>query len=267
MERGSQIVKPLKGMAKLGHKWAGTSPDVEPEEDHIAENGTDYDPVEKGMGGDEDKMEAVKEMMMAAKKGKNKASMDMEEEEMSRDEDEDDEDMDKGMYGRMYKAEDEDEDEDEEGMEKSFADVVFENPVLVEGMNSSPFLLQMVKSIAVAFDHFDVTTSAIEKSFSNDQMELAKSFDGAFTVMGSRLGLIDDTAGAIDMHKSDYVDDDGVQMLAKGGFSEDGGNVTKNDILSAMMKSVEAGQISPLEVIKFETTGQVNPSLLKSLNV
>jgi len=266
MERGSQIVKPLKGMAKLGHKWAGTSPDVEPEEDHIAENGTDYDPVEKGMGGDEDRMDAVKEMMMAAKKGKNKASMDMEEEEMSREE-EDDEDMDKGMYGRMYKAEDEDEEEEEEGMEKSFADVVFENPILVEGMNSSPFLLQMVKSIAVAFDHFDATTTAIEKSFSSDQMELAKSFDGAFTVMGSRLGLIDSTAGAIDMHKSDSVDSDNVAMLAKGGFSEDGENISKGDILSAMIKSVEAGQISPLEVIKFETTGQVNPSLLKSLNV
>jgi len=256
MEHGSQIVKPLKGMAKLGHKWAGTSPDVEPEEDHIAENGTDYDAVSKGMGG-EDKMEAVKEMMMAAKKGKDKAEM-AEEEDMSEEED-----MDKAMY----KAEEEEEEEDEGGMEKSFADVVFENPILVEGMNSSPFLLQMVKSIAIAFDHFDNTTADIEKSFSNDQMELAKSFDGAFSVMGSRLGLIDSTAGAIDMHKSDSVESDNVAMLAKGGFSEDGGNVSKGDILSAMIKSVEAGQISPLEVIKFETTGQVNPSLLKSLNV
>ena len=248
MEHGSQIVKPLKGMAKLGHKWAGTSPDV-----------------------GEDKMEAVKEMMMAAKKGKDKAEM-AEEEDMSEEED-----MDKAMYKKamdkamhkkaMYKAEEEEEEEDEGGMEKSFADVVFENPILVEGMNSSPFLLQMVKSIAIAFDHFDNTTADIEKSFSNDQMELAKSFDGAFSVMGSRLGLIDSTAGAIDMHKSDSVESDNVAMLAKGGFSEDGGNVSKGDILSAMIKSVEAGQISPLEVIKFETTGQVNPSLLKSLNV
>ena len=263
MEHGSQIVKPLKGMAKLGHKWAGTSPDVEPEEDHIAENGTDYDAVSKGMGG-EDKMEAVKEMMMAAKKGKDKAEM-AEEEDMSEEED-----MDKAMYKKaMYKAEEE---EDicrapAGALQISFADVVFENPILVEGMNSSPFLLQMVKSIAIAFDHFDNTTADIEKSFSNDQMELAKSFDGAFSVMGSRLGLIDSTAGAIDMHKSDSVESDNVAMLAKGGFSEDGGTVSKRDILSAMIKSVEAGQISPLEVIKFETTGQVNPSLLKSLNV
>jgi len=30
--------------------WAGTMPMEEDEEDHIAENGTDYDPVSKGMG-------------------------------------------------------------------------------------------------------------------------------------------------------------------------------------------------------------------------
>jgi len=80
-----------KSQIQTGHgnppkNWAGTKPMEEEEEDHIAENGTDYDPVSKGM--------------------------------YKAEEDEDDEDMDKGMYGRHKMAKAEDEDEEDE-MEKS----------------------------------------------------------------------------------------------------------------------------------------------------
>jgi len=247
MERGSQILKPLKGMTKLGHKWAGTDPETESEEDNIAENGTDYNGVKKGMG---DKVDALKDVMMAAKDKKGDEMAAEEEEEMGPEGDEMEE-----------------EEEEEMGMEKSFADIVLANPVLVEGMESSPFLNQMVKSIAIAFDAFDDTSVAIQKSFASDHRDLAKSFDGAFEVMGSRLGLIDTTASAIDMQKSQEADSSNVSALNKGGFSDGSREPTRNDVLNAMMKSVEAGQLNPLEIIKFETTGQVRPEILKSLNV
>ena len=79
-----------KSQIQTGHgnppkDWAGTKPVHEKEEDDIAENGTDYDPVSKGM---------------------------------YKAEEEEDDDMDKGMYGRHKMAKAEDEDEDDE-MEKS----------------------------------------------------------------------------------------------------------------------------------------------------
>ena len=242
MERGPQILKPLKGMSKLGHKWAGTKPETEDEEDNISENGTDYNGVKKGMGGD-DKADAMKEVLMAAKDGGKEAAVEDVEEETP-----------------------EGEEEVEMGMEKSFAEFISDNPILVEGMESSPFLNQMVKSISLAFDTFNSNAVSIEKSFSADHRDLAKSFDGAFEVMGGKLGLIDNTATAIDMQKSQEADASNVSALNKGGFSESDNQPTKQQILGAMMKSVGEGNLDPRAVIKFETTGQIHPEILKSLN-
>ena len=46
-----------------------------------------------------------------------------------------------------------------------------------------------------------------------------------------------------------------------------GYQTSRSDVLSALVKSVEAGQISPLEVIKFEHTGSISPEIQKSLGL
>ena len=43
--------------------------------------------------------------------------------------------------------------------------------------------------------------------------------------------------------------------------------MSRADILSTLVKGVESGQISPLEVIKFEHTGSISPEIQKSLGL
>ena len=252
MERGSQIVKPLKGMAKLGHKWAGTSPDVEPEEDHIAENGTDYDPVEKGMGGDEDRMDAVKEMMMAAKKGKNKASMDMEEEEMSREE-EDDEDMDKGMYGRHKMAKAEDEDEEDE-MEKS----------VQYGVEVSEFLNELTKAVTEYTVMCTAHVNNMVKSLHASQGQIVKS-------VAHNLEVLDDAISKSHENVIRYSEEPArgpksITNMSKSVQSDSG--FSKEDALRILEKGVMDGKVHPLQVLKVEQMGvqAIDQSILKSLS-
>ena len=163
-----------------------------------------------------------------------------------------DEEMDKAGYGHM-------------AVRKSFFEYVESSPVLMAGIDSSPFLYEMVKSIGYSFLNLEdrVGTQMLHMDRNYDQF--AKSVDGVFEDMGKSLGFINETAGDINLQKSDRTTE-GVEYLEKGGFGE-ASAPGRQQIVNALMKGVEAGQIAPTEVIKFETTGALSPHIQKSLGL
>jgi hypothetical protein len=95
--------------------------------------------------------------------------------------------------------------------------------------------------------------------------QFAKSVDGVFEDMGKSLGFINNTAGDIDTQR--YAETvSGGNYLEKSGFGESTAP-NRQQIINALMKGVEAGQIAPTEVIKFETTGAMSPNIQKSLGL
>ena len=234
----------------MGVDWAGTDVEKEDDDRDSTPDGTDYKPVKKSyrlyksLIQDEDLLKAVD------------------------DDDDEDEDEDESREERAdvdkYEFE-QGKDAEEAKMRKSFFDLVEESPVLLKGISSSPFLYEMVKSIGYSFLNLEdsVGTQMLQMDMHHDQF--AKSVDGVFNSMSKSLGLINETADQVGMHKS--VDADGnVQYLEKSNFSGEAGP-SQGQILGALMKGVEAGQVSPMEVIKFETTGAVSPHIQKSLGL
>tara|TARA_R100000664_G_scaffold34192_1_gene54896 strand:- start:2100 stop:2870 length:771 start_codon:yes stop_codon:yes gene_type:complete len=241
----------------MGVDWAGT--DVESEENaedrDSMPNGTDYKPVKKSyrlyksLIQDEDLLKAMDEDEEEKEKHFEGAMKD-----------------DKDHIAALERDEEEEKrDEEDAKMRKSFFEVVEENPVLLKGISSSPFLYEMVKSIGYSFLNLEdqIGTQMLQMDMHHDQF--AKSVDGVFENMSKSLGFINDTADQVDMHKSVSADGN-VQYLEKGNFSGEAGP-SQGQVLQALVKGVEAGHISPTEVIKFETTGAVSPHIQKSLGL
>ena len=244
----SQILKPLKGMTKLGHKWAGTSPEELNDESDIVEDGEAADKNTDAKMSKAQDEEPEGEELEGEEPNGGKAA----------------------MVRRLLEqnaGEEEPEEEEEPPVVKSFFDLVLENQTLIDGADQSPFLLEVIKSVGLSFDRFQDNVVDIVGGVHLDQVEFAKSLDEAFVGMGSRLGIIDNTADSVDMAKSVEADsDNNVVPLNKGGFG-DGNEPSKRELLSVMEKSVQAGDMSPLELIKFESTGVLSPHIQKSLGL
>jgi len=234
----------------MGVDWAGTDVEKEDERDNVPD-GTDYKPVKKSyrlyksLIQDDEILKALK--------------------------DEDDEEREDHERGAVADDKDHiaallsDEKEDEEDVRKSFFGVVEENATLMAGIESSPFLYEMVKSIGYSFLNLEDRLGTQMLVMDRHHDGFAKSVDGVFCSLGKSLGFINEAADDINVNKSASADDD-VRYLEKGGFGEKGAP-DRGQILGALMKGVEAGQISPTEVIKFETTGAVSPHIQKSLGL
>ena len=248
----SQITKMQPGNHQpMGVDWAGTDVEKEDDERDNVPDGTDYKPVKKSLRlyksliHDETLLKAM-----------------------------DDEDEKKHEQGAIKDDEDhiasleEDRDEDEKAlasMKKSFFDYVQNDPTIMAGIDSSPFLYEMVKSIGYSFLNLEDRLGSQIFLMDHHHTQFAKSVDGSFDSLGKSLGFINNTAGDIDAANVPVTGQD-VQYLEKGGFGE-GEPLTKPQVLGALMKGVEAGVVSPLDVVKFETTGAVSPQIQKSLGL
>jgi len=245
----TQILKPLSGKHDKGVEWPDDEVQSESWEDDIDENGTDYKgkKVKKSFRlysqliHDEDLLKAM-----------------VEEEENN---DHDDEEEDKKLIRQMMASK-----KSKEEIGKSFFDFISQNEILVEGVNSSPFLHEMVKSIGLSLMNLEDRVGTMMYTMDTDVDGFAKSLDGAFGTFSEQLDVINDTAGDIDVVKSADETSQSVEYLEKGDF-EGQNEMSRADVLSTLVKGVEAGHISPLEVIKFEHTGSISPEIQKSLGL
>ena len=249
----TQIVKPLPGKRE-GFEWAGDEAEMESWEDDIDENGTDYH------GGKVKKSFRMYSQLIHDEdllKGMYKA----EEEEADDHPEGKDKEQDKKLIRQMMEAK-----EKKEAMGKSFFDFVAHNEIISEGIDSSPFLYEMVKSIGLSLMNLENRVGSMMYTMDTDVDSFAKSLDGAFGTFSGQLDAINGTAEDINMAKSVDGSADSVGYLEKGNFGA-GQQITRDDVLGALVKGVEAGKISPLEVIKFEHTGSVSPEIQKSLGL
>lgn len=233
----SQIIKPLSGKHETGVDWDAGDVQTETEDDNIDDNGTDY--VGKSF-------RFYGELVQ--------------DEEMSKS-------INGDAYGDLNKSYKSDSDDDvEKSVKYSFFDFVAASPILMKGIESSPFLYEMVKSIGFSFGNVEDRLGKSMYAMDLDYDQYANSLDGAFTSMQKSLDFINGTSDEVDMAKS--VDEAGTQVdyLEKGG-NVAAENVSRGDILSMLVKGVEDGVVHPADVIKFEHTGALNPNIQKSLGL
>ena len=148
---------------------------------------------------------------------------------------------------------------------KSFFAQIEANPTLMEGINSSPFLYEMVKSIGYSFMNVEDRLGAQMLQMDSNYDAFAKSIDGVFESLGKSLNFINGTAEDIDMNKSG-TSNQSVEYLEKGNF-EGAQGTSHEQIIGLLLKGVGEGNISPTEVVKFETTGAMSPHIQKSLGL
>ena len=234
----TQITKMQPGSKRpMGPDW----PEEEPHEEHekdTTKNGTDYIVVKsariyKSLLHDED--------LLKAAEAREEADVD------------------------EYRRGEREGKEEEEDTLKSFFEHVEDNPTLMAGIDSSPFLYEMIKSIGYSFMNLEDRLGTQMFLMDHHYDQFAKSVDGVFDSMGKSLGFINETADQIDVVKSAETDEN-VQYLEKGGFG-DAEAPGQQQILAALVKGVEDGHIPPTEVIKFETTGGLSPHIQKSLGL
>jgi len=172
-----------------------------------------------------------------------------------------------GMFGKSQQA--------PQDMGKSFAQAVQDNDTLQKGIEVSDFLLEMVKSFALGLENVSRRLEAHVDSrfgqFASEQGDFNKSLAEAVANIGYGVGAlskgIEDAgqqpAGA---PKSQLravpagTAPQGVQPLSKGQGNPLEG-ITKSQVLDTMTAMMEKGQCAPLDVVKFETTGDLNPAI------
>jgi len=252
----TQILKPLPGKHDKGVEWPDDEVQSEDWEDDIDENGTDYKggKVKKSFRmysqliHDEDLLKAI-----------------VEDDEDDNDVHEDDndvhEDDDAKRFREMMASK-----ENKKSLGKSFFDYIASNEIISEGIDSSPFLYEMTKSIGLSLMNLENRIGTVIHTVDSDADSFAKSLDGVFNNFSDQLAAINGTAEDIDIAKATDEAGGDVEYLEKGDFGTQD-QVTRTDVLNALVKGVEAGQVSPLEVIKFEHTGAISPELQKSLGL
>lgn len=154
---------------------------------------------------------------------------------------------------------------------KSFDEHVQEYPVVIEGAELSPFLNDIVEGVSKSFAEFETRmmdridgnhaeASDFDKSLGAAVIDIGQNVNE----VGSRVNFLEESVGGIAKSLPGAVD---VSYLSKSGLSDHGPAPSQADVMDAMLKAVEANQMDPLEVIKFESTGALSPHIAKSLGL
>ena len=180
------------------------------------------------------------------KKGMSNASNDVRKgrEEEEEEEDDEEDDMDKAGYGMGSMA----------------------PPPMKKGVEVSEFLNELTKSIAVYCNQLEDTIEKSLLQIHHEQGEMAKA-------IAHNLSTFDDTLSKSFDNIVEYAGEParGPKSMLDMSKSVDVDSqpeaLDKSVVLSALMKGVEAGTVSPLEVIKCEQLGvqAVSHDVVKSL--
>ncbi len=177
--------------------------------------------------------------------------------------------------GTDYVAKAMEDEEEEEEEEKAKADDMdkagygmgsMAAPRMNKGVEVSEFLNELTKSIAVYCHQLEDTIEKSLVQIHHEQGEMAKS-------IAHNLSVLDDELSKSIGNIVEYADAPARGPKSMLDMSKSMGEATQTDaldksvVLSALMKGVEAGTVSPLEVIKCEQLGvqAVSHDVVKSL--
>lgn len=193
-------------------------------------------------------------------------------------------DLDKGDMGaHVEKASRKDDDKENFGreMDKSIEGAVHQSETLQKGIEVSDFLAELAKAFSYGLQGLEARTearlAAVEKSmtdtlaqFAGEQGEFNKSLAEAVVNIGHGVSGAITTAeqaaqvpvGAPKSHLQ-VVNGGGQPGIMNKSFApgQGGEQISKSMMLGAMTDMLEKGQINPVDVIKFDTTGDINPAL------
>jgi len=158
--------------------------------------------------------------------------------------------------------EDEEDEEDEEEVEKAG----YGTPPVRKGVEVSEFLNELTKSIAVYCSQLEDTIEKSLQQMHYEQGEMAKA-------IAHNLDVLSDVLSKSENNIVQYADEParGPKSMLDLSKSVEGDaptdEIDKSMVLSALVKGVEAGTVSPLEVIKCEQLGvqAVSHDVVKSL--
>lgn len=186
------------------------------------------------------------------------------------EDDEDEEKIEKEEKKEEKKEEEEDDDdeddEEEEDAEKSFYNQLREDEEIETAMEVSDFLDSLVKSIG---KHLDGIDGKISKAQNFDTV-MAKSFLNLGKVVGAISEKVTsmekqiETIATSPVGRKGVVSQKEIETITKGSTNE-GVNITRGDVVEYLVKGVEAGELSPIEVTKYETTSQLSPTAVNYL--
>jgi hypothetical protein len=245
---------------------------------HIGEDGTDYkaakvrksimEKVAKGiplnpsevalLKGDMDRAEAIGE-----------AAEDAAEEAAKR--------------GKGKGREKDDDDDEDKPFGKSFADAAGESETIQKGIEVSDFLAEFAKSFGMGLGHLEQTITdrvtqnvmgAIQQ-FAGEQGDFNKSLAEAVVNIGHGLaGYIQHETAVAEEPAGPPVSQlrpipggqqGQVQVMNKSQGGSPFEQMDKSQILDHMTGLVEKGNLNPLEVVKFESTGEMHPATQEKL--
>jgi|GEM_PF-4956915 len=154
-------------------------------------------------------------------------------------------------------------------VKKSFADHVLEDEVLVGGMAQSDILKEMVKSMSGMLEAAEARIQSDIDMVSEETDAFDKSMAKAVQSTGSSFMELDERIGALQEAGPTPVQPvTQVEYLTKSQFGE---TTSPKAVLDTLLKGMEEGKVNPQAVVKFETTGELDPGcteyVRKSLNV
>jgi hypothetical protein len=180
--------------------------------------------------------------------------------------------------------EDEDKDKDKMDREKYFGKSLADYSETVhQGLELSPFLAEFAKSfdarLGLLQEYVDVQISkamngAVEQlgSYMQDRFGEQSEFNKSLATVVASIGHgmnanLAQTADLAQQPVGAPKSVQGVQAVNKSfaGQAPQGEPMSKSQVLVAMSDMVEKGKLNSLDLIKYETTGQIDPRLLQQI--
>lgn len=165
-------------------------------------------------------------------------------------------------------ASESDDDEDNE-LDKSFTDEADEDEVIRKSVEVSDFLESLVNQIG---ESIDPLTKALIKSQANQEQryaDIAKMVGNLSTVvkgLAQELGAIKNSPVRMKKSVTKEVSAPEKTFEPEDTANKDGGKeLSKSQVADGMFELMKKGEVDPLEISKFEVTGEIRPAILEKI--
>lgn len=159
-------------------------------------------------------------------------------------------------------------DESQDEFAKSLASAFAEQEAVVDAAASSDFakslVLGTIEGLSIAHDEFAKSLNALEARNDEKIAILAKGLAAIAKAVDEIRNEVVKVSNAPVRPMAKSVQP-GVQVLEKS-FGETGEvSLTKSKVLAALESRVQAGKLDPFQLVKYETTGVLDPALAKDI--
>lgn len=152
------------------------------------------------------------------------------------------------------------------GMSKSFADHVMGNDVVMQGVASNTFLLEMTKSVGRMFEDAENRLAKSIDSGADEADTFSKSLGGDLSSLSKSYVELDARIEALGTQgpEAPVIPISRTEFLRKSAFGEEA--PSHQQIMDTLFKGFQSGSVSQLDIIKFESTGELDTAAVEFIN-